>query len=144
MAVFAGKNSVVIMDPAGAVYTKVFYTGSEPDRNLRERAYKVGALAKIFAPSKSGDLKKSIYVDQNREASGRFSFGYAVVADTRYAVFVHEGTSPHVYYSYSKKMRFARTNASPGDSALVFTNVIVHPGNEANPFLENALIAMAN
>lgn len=141
MSVHASSGVVVVMDPDPVVYAKVFYSGSEPDRFLRKKARNVALTARVLAPRRTGRLASSIRVDQNRDERGHYAFGFSVYTRTPYAGYVHEGTGPHVYFSYPKKMRFKGTNAWAGQT--IFTDMIDHPGTPAQPFLQKALIELA-
>ena len=78
---------------------------------------------------------------QNRTELGRYTFGYKVYTPVYYGYYVHEGTAPHVMSKFPGSYRFPGTNAYFGQ--MVFTEVVRHPGNSAQPFLQDALIAMA-
>lgn len=141
----------VSMDPAPVVYTKLFYPTSGPDRHLRKEAVKVATLAKELAPKVSGRLANSITVDQNRTKKGEFSFGFKVYTPIYYGLYVHEGTAPHVMNTYPDRMKFLGTNGHPMKKPFrkmpksypfVVTPIVHHPGNSANPFLQEALFAM--
>lgn len=138
---YTGGGATVLMDPPPLVYAKVFYSGSGPDRHLRKKAESVALTAKTLAPRRTGRLAASISVDQNRNERGQYAFGFSVGTPVYYATYVHEGTSPHVYFSYPGKMKFAGTKRYAGQ--MVYTDMINHPGNAAQPFLQQALIAMA-
>lgn len=141
MSVHTGGNATVIINPPPLVYVQVFHSGSGPDRHLKRKAESVALTARVMAPRRSGRLAWSINVNQNRDEKGRFAFGYKVYAPVYYAHYVHEGTDPHVYFSHPGKMRFMGTNRYTGRE--IFTDMIDHPGNSAQPFLQNALVAMA-
>lgn len=136
--VFVGTNNVVIMDSAPVVYAHVFHTGSGPDRHIKRKADEVAILAKSLAPKRTGALAASIRVDQTRNELGQYAFGYHVQAGTGYGAYVHEGTGPSVRVAH--KMSFWGTNHRLG--SRVVTNVVHHPGTPAQPFLEEALVAM--
>lgn len=140
--IYTGGGATVIMDPPPVVYQKLFYRGSEADRFTKRQAEKVALLASRTAPMKTGRLKRSIYVTQNRDQRGRFAFGYSVYADTPYAYYVHRGTGPSIRVADNRRaMRFRGTDSHSGQ--LVFTPIVKHPGTPANHFLERALLAMA-
>lgn len=139
--VYAGGNVVVVMDPAPLVYMKVFYPGSGPDRHIRRKTQEVAAVARLLAPRRSGRLASSISAEQNRDEKGRFAFGYRVSASVYYAGYVHEGTGPSIRSKFPGAMRFPGTNRFFGQE--IFTEVVQHPGTPAQPFLQNALAAMA-
>jgi hypothetical protein len=137
--IYAGGGVTVVMDPAPVVYVKVFHTGSGPDRSARRNAEKVAVLAKILAPVSSGRLKSTIKADQNRNEKGQYAFGYTVSAGTSYAVFVHEGTGPSPRWpDHTKVFKW------PGrEGTHVYRDFVMHPGTPAQPFLQDALVAMA-
>jgi hypothetical protein len=140
---YTGGGVTVIMDPSPIVYAKVFHSGSGPDRHIRKKTRDVAYLASEKAPFKSGHLKGSIRVDQNRTERGRFAFGYRVYSKAPYAGYVHEGTDPSVRYGANTpngRMKFRGTNMYAGD--YVFPYIVFHPGTPAQPFLQNALIAL--
>ena len=136
--VYAGKDVVVIMDPAPVVYLKVFSTGSGPDRTARRNAEKVAVLARVLAPVRTGRLKSTIRADQNRNEHGRFAFGYRVSVGTSYGYYVHEGTGPSPRWPNSRKVM--HWHGRQGD--FPFRDFVMHPGTPAQPFLQDALIAM--
>lgn len=138
--VYTGGGATVVMSPSPVVYAKVFHAGSGPDRFARRGARKVAILAASFAPSRSGRLSGSVKVDQNRTEKGRFAFGYSVYSNVSYAGYVHEGTGPSIRSTYPGYMKFQGTN---GFTGTVYTRVVRHPGTPKNPFLRNALVAMA-
>jgi hypothetical protein len=73
-------------------------------------------------------------VAPSRLESGRFSFGYQITAGgprAPYAVFVHEGTRPHIIRVRSAKVLT--------DGVRFFGPQVRHPGTRAQPFLTQAL-----
>lgn len=59
----------------------------------RQRAWEIRALAVRWAPGRSGRLKASHKVAQNRDIyTGRFRKGFNIYADARHAAWVHGGT----------------------------------------------------
>lgn len=141
--VYKGGGVTVVMDPPSVVYAEVFYDGSTPDGYLRRRARRVAILANELAPiGKTGRLSGSVKASQNRDKLGRFTFGFKVYTTVGYARYVHEGTAPRTQYSVGKKMKFFGTNEY--SSSVIYTHVVHHPGNRAQPFLRNALVAMVN
>jgi len=134
----AGSGVVVIMDPAPVVYLKVFSTGSGPDRTARKNAEKVAVMARTLAPVRTGRLKSTIKAEQNRNEHGRFMFGYNVSAGTSYGYYVHEGTGPSPRWPNDRRAMKFRGHA--GDN--VYRDFVMHPGTPAQPFLQDALVAM--
>ena len=140
--VYTGGGATVIMDPPPLVYTKAFGIGTGPDRFTRGMAREVAITAMEIAPFKSGRLKRSIRVGQNRDEKGFFSFGFKVYTTVPYAEHVHEGTGPSVRYGHRKRMKFLGTNEYAG--GYVFPAIVHHPGTPSQPFLRNALVAMVH
>lgn len=138
---FSTSRVVVIMDPAPLVYVKVFHSGSGPDRHIRKKAESVAILARELAPlGSTGRLKGSIRVDQNRNETGnRFSFGFNVYTNLSYAGFVHEGTTagPRRPNAPRRAMKWMGNEEKD-----VYRDFVWHPGTRAQPFLQDALIAM--
>lgn len=132
--VYTGGGATVVMDPPPVVYAEVFHRGSGPERDLLKRSNQVAIFARTLAPSRTGRLKGSIKVSQNRDEKGRFAFGFAVYSSTPYATYVHEGTGPSIRVKHPGAMRWQ------GDSGPVFAKVVFHPGTPRNPFLRDALV----
>jgi hypothetical protein len=130
---------VVVMDPAPVVYIKVFHEGSGPARHLGKKADAVAALARTLVPVRSGLLKSTIRVDRNRNEKGQYAFGYAVSAGTSYGVYVHEGTGPSPRWPNNQKVM--KWPGQRGD--IAYRDFVMHPGTPAQPFLQDALVAMA-
>lgn len=140
--VYTGGGATVVMDSPPVVYVKVFHEGSGPARYLGKKANAVAVMAKTIAPKKTGFMAASIAVDRNRNEKGQYAFGYRVYTPVYYGFYVHEGTGPHVMSKYPGTFRFAGTGSYFGQ--MVFTEVVRHPGTPAQPFLTDALVAMAN
>lgn len=138
MAIYTGGNATVVMDPAPLVYVKVFNPASGPHRHLKQKANAVAITARSLAPSRTGRLKASIKVDQNRNENGNFSFGFKVYTSISYGAYVHEGTGPSPRFAENRKvMKFTGTGGE-----AVYRDFVLHPGTPAQPFLQNALVAM--
>jgi hypothetical protein len=134
------KRVVVVMEPAPVVYLEVFHTGSGPDRFARQNAEKVAIMARSLAPVSSGTLKTTIKADQNRDEYGRYTFGYTVSVGTSYGYYVHEGTGPSPRWpDHNKVFKWGGKEGVP-----VYRDFVMHPGTPAQPFLRDALVAMAN
>lgn len=141
MSVHKGLNVTVRMDPAPLIYVKLFHPASGPDRHLQRKTSEVARLAVALAPKRTGWMASRIKASRNRDEKGRFTFGYSVTSPVRYSLYVHEGTKPHRYGKWPGAMQFWGTGRYMGK--LVTTNDVKHPGNRAQPFLQDALIAMA-
>jgi len=136
--VYVGGGVTVVMDPPPLVYVKVFHTGSGPDRFAKRNAEKVAIMARDLVPTRSGRLKSTIRADQTRDEKGRYSFGYAVSANTPYAFYVHEGTGPSPRWPDAKKVMKWDGSYPP----MPYRDFVMHPGTPAVPFLRDALVAM--
>lgn len=151
MSVHKGPNVIVVMNPAPLVYVQLFHPGSGPDRHLQSKTRDVARAAVVFAPKRTRHLARSIRAGQNRDERGRFTFGYEVSANARYAAAVHEGSRPSIRSKFPGVMMFQGTNGHLGRkgrgghrSNIIYTEIVRHPGTPANPFLQKALIAMAS
>ena len=100
-------------DTAVSVAVKKFLTlGTlEAEAKIREEA-----------PVKTGELRRRI-----RHSIKRLQ-GF-VFPTIKYAIWVHEGTDPHVIRPRNKKALFWKGAAHPVKS-------VQHPGSKANPFVE--------
>lgn len=102
--------------------------------DTKRRAEAVAAKARLLAPKRSGALAGSIKVVQARDLGGRFAAGWEVTTDAPYALYVHQGTKPHVIKGRPLLAFFwARTNR------MMVLPQVNHPGTRANPFLNNAI-----
>ena len=92
---------------------------------------KVESAAKREAPvnkqSGGGNLRQSIKSRMTGQAKGIVEVG------AEYAVYVHEGTRPHMIRASNKK---ALANRRTGQ---FFGRTVNHPGTAANPFLQRAV-----
>lgn len=108
------------------------------------QANKVAVHARMLAPKPgqsrgyaTGETLTSIKVDG--PTVGRTGPEARVLSSTDHAVFVHEGTLPHVIKPrYADKLVFFWRKAG----RVVFRDKVFHPGTKANPFLVNALRAV--
>lgn len=89
--------------------------------------------APVNKQSGGGNLRQSIKYLMTGQASGRVEVSGAGGAPHPYAIFVHEGTRPHVIRVMTKK---TLANKRMGQ---VFGKVVRHPGTKANPFLQRAV-----
>ena len=140
VGVYTGGGATVLMDPPPAIYARVFHKGSNPDGYLKRQTEQVVILARTIAPRGATlRLRDSIVMNRNRDARGRFAFGYGVSAHTPYAFYVHEGTGPSPRWPQNQKyMKFLGER----DYRYVYTDFVWHPGTPAQQFLRDALIAL--
>lgn len=139
----------VTLDEAG-IRALLTSPQGEVGRDLLRRARKVQAEAVRLAPVDRGTLRASITQEIQTEG-GRLVA--RVGTNVNYAVFVHEGTRPHIIRPRSKKvLSFVWPNApaavaagrkkgkSRGKSGpRVAFRFVHHPGTRARPFLRQAL-----
>lgn len=120
--------------PASALRKVIWKTGGGPQRDIEARAKRVARYAKMYAPAKTGRLRRSITVQQARTDIGRYDIGYEVGASAPYSIYVHEGTAPHRIQG-SPLLGFYWPKVGRR-IALPYVN---HPGTTAQPFLTRAL-----
>lgn len=101
--------------------------GQPANKQCRIAAEAVAVLARRTAPRETGRLAGSIKVH-------RLGNGWAVIADTEYALFVHEGTRPHLIVARNAKVLRFDMNGN-----AVFAAKVKHPGTKAQPWLVRAL-----
>lgn len=93
--------------------------------------------ARQDVPVKTGRLGQSIR-EGDVKTTGPYSAGGSVSANTHYALYVHEGTRPHVIRPRrAKALRFVV------GGRVVFAQRVNHPGTRARPFLRNAGVRVA-
>lgn len=92
---------------------------------LRKTALAWQRQARINAPVRTALLR-------NRIETAFGNLKAEVIANTPYAIFVHEGTRPHVILPRVKKALYWKDAPHP-----VFS--VQHPGTQANPFMLSAL-----
>lgn len=92
---------------------------------------KVDATAKRKAPVNKrgggGNLRQSIRSRMTGVARGVIEVG------AKYAIYVHEGTRPHIIKVVNRKVLANRREGR------IFGKIVHHPGTRAQPFLQEAL-----
>lgn len=96
----------------------------------------IAALAVVYAPQDTGELDRSIREDHQAVTPLRVSGG--VTAHAGHAVFVHEGTRPHVIHAEGGSPMAFRIGGMK-----VFAETVHSPGQRPNPFLSRALHEVA-
>lgn len=129
-----GKRSRVIVSINDTQANRVFVRFADAD--AKKRATKVLAVAKIEAPSKTGELRRGIRMSQSRDVKGRWSTGYDVESTAPYSLFVIKGTKPHTIEGNPYLAFFW-----PKVGKFVVFRSVNHPGTRANNFLSRALRA---
>lgn len=115
----------------------IWRPGGAGNADLKRRADNVARTAVAGAPKRSGTLARSIRVEQARTVGGQFDAGYAVTANTPYALYVHEGTRPHTITG-NPLLVFDWPKGGRHPAVLRRVN---HPGTRAQPFLADAIRA---
>lgn len=129
----AGRSTRIEVDIHDEQARRVFVRFADAD--AKKRAERVLKFARSEAPhGKTGDLRNSLNVSQSRDIRGRYSTGYDVAADTPYALYVHEGTRPHVIEGNPLLGFFW-----PKVGQFVVFPRVNHPGTKPNRFLTRAL-----
>ncbi len=83
------------------------------------------------APVRTGNLRASHFRPESLEFRNLYG---KLQPSPKYALFVHEGTAPHVIEPRSAKALFWKNASHP-------VKRVNHPGTIANPFLRNAVDA---
>ena len=117
---------------------RMFRPGGMVHREAKSAARDVARDARIFAPSRSGRLKRSIRVRSETRAS-RTVVGFYVSADAPWAYFVHEGTRGH-----SGRQRIPKVRQATGLHGYELPDSKVsyrwyRRGQKSNPFLMRSL-----
>jgi hypothetical protein len=81
----------------------------------------------------TGDLESSISVGHGSWGAGELEG--TVVAAPKHAIFVHNGTKPHIILP--KRAKVLKFKSRRG--LTVFAKKVNHPGTSANPFMKRAL-----
>lgn len=127
-------RSRVIVDIDDEKARRVFLRFADAD--AKKRAERVENLAKIEAPSKTGELRRQIRTSQSRDVQGRYSTGYDVTSNAPYSIFVIKGTRPHKITGNPLLAFFW-----PKLGRDVVFRSVQHPGTRPNNFLSRALRA---
>ena len=96
--------------------------------------------AKITSPVDSGALRNSHVAEPIKVSGDKVTTEISVEGGAKqdYAMYVHEGTKPHVIKPRRKKVLSWK-----GPEGRVFATAVNHPGTEPRPWLRNALQATA-
>jgi hypothetical protein len=112
-------------------------------RDLMRRGTNVQTAARAGAPKgATRALERSIVKRLVIEPRGPVVY---VGTSLDYAVWVHNGSAPHVIRPVRRKaLRFPAPGSRPGAVGVVFARKVDHPGSKGVPFLVNALPAGRN
>lgn len=96
--------------------------------------------AKITSPVDSGALRNSHVAEPIKVSGDKVTTEISVEGGAKqdYAMYVHEGTRPHVIKPRRKKVLSWK-----GPEGRVFATAVHHPGTEPRPWLRNALQSTA-
>lgn len=96
--------------------------------------------AKVNSPVDSGMLRNSHVAEPIKVSGDKVTTEISVEGGAKqdYAMFVHEGTKPHVIKPRRKKVLSWK-----GPEGRVFATAVNHPGTEPRPWLRNALQSTA-
>ena len=120
------KSTVqIVLDPAAIA--RMSMPGGTVDRAMGGTAQAVVAVAQGLVPRDTGTLANAI-------SAQRTAVGWEVIADTPYALAVHEGSRPHVIEPKGKVLRFPSKGGT-----IVYAKRVNHPGTRGNPFLTKAM-----
>lgn len=117
----------------GAVERVLFGPDGVVRRVTESAAKRIARRAQVLAPVRTGRLRDSIRAGEARR-TGPAEMTAEVTAGAAHAVYVHEGTSPHVIRPRTgKALRFT------AGGQLVFARSVMHPGTSPNRFLIQAM-----
>lgn len=114
------------------------HDGRVGNRTLRAWQVRTTQLAKIYAPKRSGNLKRSIHPGSLTPTSAR------VEASANYAGYMEFGTRPHDIRPLVKKAlawggaRRLSGQLRTGAMATNFAKLVHHPGTAPRPFMAPA------
>lgn len=96
--------------------------------------------AKVTSPVDSGMLRNSHVAEPIKVSGDKVTTEISVEGGAKqdYAMYVHEGTKPHVIKPRRKKVLSWK-----GAEGRVFATAVNHPGTEPRPWLRNALQSTA-
>lgn len=96
--------------------------------------------AKVTSPVDSGALRNSHVAEPIKVSGDKVTTEISVEGGAKqdYAMYVHEGTKPHVIKPRRKKVLSWK-----GSEGRVFATAVNHPGTEPRPWLRNALQSTA-
>lgn len=127
----ARKDVTWVPDPAGQQFEFRSWEGTV-GKFMRKKTTEVHIRSKVTAPRRTGALAAGHIKSEGHTNSGELEG--QVIAVPEYALYVHEGTKPHVILPRRKKvLRFF------SQGIMVFTPDVFHPGNKANKYMLRAL-----
>ena len=110
---------------------------SHARRRMARLQRRTATQARQDVPVRTGHLGQSISEGNIRTVGPRTVEG-SVTASARYALYVHQGTSPHIIRpKNAQALRFEIGGRT------IYTKLVRHPGTKARPFLRNAGMRIA-
>lgn len=106
-------------------------------RGMARLQRRTATQARQDVPVRTGNLGRTIGEGQIRTVGPRTVEG-SVHANAGYALYVHEGSRPHVI-----RPRNAQALRFEVGGRTVFARLVRHPGTKARPFLRNAGMRVA-
>lgn len=106
-------------------------------RRMRSLQRRIANQARADVPVRTGHLGRSVKEGEVRVVGPRTVHG-AVLDTADYALYVHEGTRPHLI-----RPRRAKALRFEIGGRTVFARLVRHPGTRARPFLRNAGLRIA-
>ncbi len=107
-------------------------TTNELSKAINKSLLTIENQAKKEAPANKG-ISTGNTLRQNIKARMTSKLAGEVVAARPYALFVHEGTRPHIIVPVTKRVL---ANKRTGE---FFGTLVHHPGTRANPFFQRAI-----
>lgn len=106
-------------------------------RRMASLQRRIANQARQDVPVRTGNLGRTVGEGQIR-VTGPRSVSGSVHAKADYALYVHEGTRPHII-----RPRRAQALRFQIGGRTVFAKMVRHPGTKARPFLRNAAVRIA-
>lgn len=126
------KVGEVKIVPNPAAIAKLSAPGGLVDQYTYGVSKAIAATAQGLAPRDTGALAASITVKRVGPSS------WTVVANSPYAMAVHQGTRPHeIRPKNGRVLKFPSRGGR-----IVYAPKVNHPGTKPNPFLEKAMLAV--
>ena len=107
-------------------------------REMRSWQRQTATQAKVTVPVRTGNLGRSHREGRVTHSAARDTHG-SVHNDADYALYVHEGTRPHVI-----RPRFRQALRFQVGGSTVFARRVNHPGTRGRPWLRNAAVRVAS
>ncbi|SHT27460.1 Uncharacterised protein [Mycobacteroides abscessus subsp. abscessus] len=107
-------------------------------RRMASLQRRIATQARVDAPVRTGNLGRQVN-EGHIGFTGPRTVSGSVGNNARYAVYVHEGSRPHLI-----RPRNAKALRFQIGGRTVFAKLVHHPGTKARPFLRNAGMRVAS